>query len=360
MTCGSCHAAIARDASTTAGLIAAGGAGMTGVGAARGDQACYECHGPSTQLPYGDLTGFEVSAHAAVSTPTSGSGVKCEACHDPHASRNTGLTTYAGVMVCAQCHSASTADVSGDVWDDLQADDDPTSHHPLMAQDQTTGARMQCQNCHSTHALTAGAPLVDPHDPGPTGVWTGHSTQRSFCFRCHDGTPLPTAAQTAPWADAVLGAPRTPGGSPETTAADIQLAYADNVHGDGTPSDLAATAALLRPDMGYTTATATTLDCNTCHDPHGTSNAFALKESVVSRNGNTTVSGLSVVEIPGSGGTPAGYDMRFFCSSCHILTAASHASLVPTSEADLARFPIDCTGCHKHVLDDGSAGGTGL
>jgi predicted CXXCH cytochrome family protein len=323
----------------------------------QGDGVCYSCHGPSTALPFGDMSAFEGSAHMDVADPPSGSKVKCMACHDAHASRNTRLTTYTGFMVCVQCHNTGT-DAEPDIWSKLQLNADANAKHSLLPADQTTGARMQCQNCHSTHALTADTPLVDPHDPGPTGVWTGHGTQRSFCFRCHDGTPLPTASETAPWAGAVLGAPRTPGGSPETTAADIQLAYADNVHGDGTPGDVAATAALLRADMGYTTGT--TLDCDACHDPHGASNAFALKESVVSQSGDATVSGLSVVEATGAGGGLAGYDMRFFCSSCHVLTAASHASLVPTSEVDLARFPIDCTRCHKHMLDDGSAGGTGL
>jgi predicted CXXCH cytochrome family protein len=358
MTCGSCHRTVTNESSPTAGLIAAGDRGMTHIAGAGGDRACYICHGAASTLRYGDMTGFEVSAHSNVPDPASGSGVKCVACHDPHASRNTRLTIYADDMSCAQCHAASTPDPRApDVIAKTQLNDGSDARHPLLAQDRATGARMTCQNCHNTHVATAANPLVNPHSPGPTGVWRGDlaTDEKSFCFTCHDGEPLPTSAETSPWVGPVLG------WSGATTAVDIKVAYGDNVHGAGVPSDPATAQANLRPDMGY--AVGSVLECRACHDSHGSTNDFALNSSVTSANGATTLDGLLVYKIPAGSVTPTspvGYDLRFFCSSCHILTPQTHAALAPSDVVDLNRFPVDCTRCHKHMNASRTAGSTGL
>jgi len=55
-----------------------------------------------------------------------------------------------------------------------------------------------------------------------------------------------------------------------------------------------------------------------------------------------TVGGLLVAKAPG------GYDLRFFCSSCHLWSSAVHdsASMANTSTVS---FPMDCTACHRHL-----------
>ena len=340
-TCDTCHRPVSNVGGNTAALLGNGGVPDAVKG---GDAFCYQCHGAGSTLPYGDMTGFENSGHVNVASPATGSGVKCIACHEPHASRNTSLTTYSGYMVCTQCHSASAANPNTpDILSQFTLNPDSNSKHPILPADQAGGAAMSCQNCHNTHATSKTEPLVDPHDPGPSGQWTGSSSnQKSFCFTCHDGTPLPTAAETQPWAGAVTGQ----GGA--TTVADIKDAYATNVHGFGAHSITTTATAFLRPDMGY--GVDTVLDCNACHEPHGTINNYALKQNVTSADKSTTASGLLVYKIPAGSITPTspvGYDVRFFCSSCHLFDPATHD---PIAHTDTTQFgKTDCLSCHRHI-----------
>jgi predicted CXXCH cytochrome family protein len=348
ITCDTCHAALTRESSPAAGLVSVGGGGMSHIGGAKGDQACYTCHGPASTLKYGDMSGFEDSAHADASLePSSGSGVKCMACHDMPASRNTRLTKYTGFMVCVQCHTSSTTDpLQPDIWGKLALNDDPNAKHPLLPEDQVNGARMQCQNCHNTHAVTGTSPLVDPHDPSPAGAIPAGGTQRSFCFKCHDGAALPASQETSPWADPVLAS----GGA--TTVVDIQTAYATNVHGSGDSSPSATGTAHLRSDMGYSVGQ--TLDCDACHDPHGTPNGYALRSDVVSADGAKRLYGAIVTRIPAGSVTPTspvGYDTRYFCSTCHVWDPAEHDA---RTGAHTQSYPADCTGCHRHMKSSGT------
>jgi predicted CXXCH cytochrome family protein len=306
-----------------------------------GNGFCYSCHGVGSTLPQGDLTGFEVSGHNNVPAPPTGAGVTCDACHESHSSRNEHLNRYSGFMMCMQCHTSSASDPrEPDIWSKLQLNEDANAKHPLLPGDQTTGARMMCQNCHNTHMTTAANPLVDPHNPSPTGIWTTPRTdEKAFCFRCHDGKPLPTSAETTSWAAPVLAE------SAATTVTDIQGAYSLNVHGFGTASGPTTTTAYLRPDMGYTYNTV--LECRSCHDPHGTMNNYALQQNVVSASGNKTVSGVVVAKVPGGG-----YDLRFFCSTCHLFDSATH-DLSSMANTSTTTFPMDCTACHRHVRTNG-------
>ena len=156
--------------------------------------------------------------------------------------------------------------------------------------------------------------------------------------RQHDGDALPTSTETTPWAPAVLAR------GPKTTVPDIKSVYSTSFHGSGVTTDPVLTQSLLRPDMGYTAGQI--LDCNACHDPHGTINPFALQQKVVSANGGKTVDGMMVYKnTTGTGG----YDLRFFCATCHVFDPATrivHDSLAGTSTAT---FPSNCTNCHRHI-----------
>jgi hypothetical protein len=215
---------------------------------------------------------------------------------------------------------------------------------PRRPPTQTSPTVMGCPNCHNTHAVTHAAPLVDPHDPKP-GTWTS-TDEKSHCFRCHDGQALPTSAETTPWAGAVLAS------GAATSVTDIQLAYQRNVHGFGAESGSATTTANLRPGMGYSYDTV--LQCGACHDPHGSVNNFALRQNVTSADGSKVIKGIVVAPVPGGG-----YDLRFFCNTCHIFDPATHESLSGTSTVN---FPTDCTasGCHRHMDETGAQGGRGL
>ncbi|MDP1794931.1 MAG: cytochrome c3 family protein [Acidimicrobiales bacterium] len=314
-------------------------------GTPAGDGFCYSCHGTGSTLPRGDLTVFEGSAHATVTAPTTGAGIKCDACHESHSSRNESLNRYSGYMLCMQCHTSATQDPENpDLWSRLTLNPDSNAKHAVLPQDQTDGSAMACQNCHNTHALTRTAPLVDPHDPSP-GTWAS-TDQKAFCFRCHDGQALPTSAQTAPWADAVLAS------GAATAVTDIELAYQRNVHGFGAEPTSATTVANLRPGMGYTYDTV--LECDACHDPHGSANNFALHTSVSSADGSQVIKNVAIAPVPGGG-----YDLRFFCNTCHVFDPATHESLSGTSTVN---FPTDCTaaGCHTHMNEAGTQGNLGL
>jgi len=341
-TCMTCHKNVVLSGKAPQGLLRVNGVST-------GQQVCYQCHGASTTLPYGDMTGFEGSGHSKVPLPASGSEIACSTCHESHRSRNEGMTKYAGYMQCMQCHTSSASNPDEpDLWSGLTASEDSDSRHPLLPQDQLTGARMQCQNCHNTHATNSANPLVDPHDPSPQGTWTVSRTdEKAFCFRCHDGEPLPTAAETAPWAGAVAAR------SNAATVTNLSSAYNTNVHGFNSASGATTTTAHLRADMGY--AYAAVLECRACHDPHGGANNFALRQTVTSADGGKSVTGLLVTKIPAGSVTttsPVGYDLRFFCASCHVWDPVDHDARVGSSTSS---FPTDCVRCHRHVRTNGTA-----
>jgi predicted CXXCH cytochrome family protein len=348
-TCLSCHRAVTGLNEPAANLMRVNGTWvcMEVTGTPAGNGFCYSCHGAGSTLPRGDLSVFEGSAHATVSAPATGAGIKCDACHESHSSRNEHLNKYSGYMVCMQCHTSTTADAgSPDLWSKLTLSSDTDSGHRILPQDQTGGSAMACQNCHNTHAVTKASPLVDPHDPAPDS-WSS-ADQKSFCFRCHDGEALPTNAETAPWADAVLAS------GAATSVADIGLAYNLNIHGAAAEITSATTNAFLRPSMGYRYDTE--LQCDACHDPHASVNSFALRQDVSSADGSRVIKGVVVAPVPGGG-----YDLRFFCNTCHVFDPATHdiASMANTSTVN---FPTDCTaaGCHRHMNEAGTQGIPGL
>ena len=305
---------------------------------APGNGFCYSCHGTESTLPKGDLTAFQLSGHNNIPAPATGADIVCDACHESHSSRNEHLNRYSGFMMCMQCHtSASSNPNEADIWSKLQYNQTPNTKHPLLPSDQASGARMMCQNCHNPHLSTVTYPLVDPHDPSPAGVWTTARTdEKDYCFRCHDGQQLPTSEETTSWAAPVLAS----GGA--TVTADIKAAYQTNIHGFGVGDEgrVERIETYLRADMDYTANM--TLECRTCHDPHGTLNDFALVQNVKSASGDKTVNGVVVAPVPDGGG----YDLRFFCSSCHVFQSATHDSMAGTSTAS---FPMDCTACHSHI-----------
>ncbi|MBS3956840.1 MAG: fibronectin type III domain-containing protein [Clostridiales bacterium] len=339
LSCSSCHNPHGSvDTSETRRLLDVSGTGG-------GNALCYTCHGQGSALPAGDMRVFEGSIHnTGVEPPEGGSGVTCLACHFAHGSPSSQLLHYDdGYKGCMQCHAAASATPeTPDIQALLTFSASPSSRHDLLASDQAaTGARMACQNCHNTHAVTAQYPLVDPYDPSPQGVWTG-SSGTDHCLTCHDGT-LPTASDTLPWVLPPLG----PGG--ETTTTDIASVYLNPAHEKGNRHGAkVGNPRFLRPEMGYLPGD--TLDCRVCHEPHGAANDYVLRGDVRSADGSRVQRGLLVYEIPEALG--GGHDMRYFCKACHAMPDSEHPTV------DITAFPIDCTSCHRHVSS--SAGGNGL
>ncbi len=322
--CASCHAV--HDSETTGtvkGLLSAGGEKS-------GNPFCYACHGEATAVPRGDLHVFEASAHGTgVVEPPTGTKVICLSCHVSHSTRDASLYPYNGDDRCLGCHSTGVfGEADGDVAGRLTGADSGTRHNLLVADATTTGSRLTCANCHEPHTATATTPCVDPYEPTTAGGMDASGS--AFCLSCHDGD-LPTSADTSGWVEA----PLAEGGSSVTT--DIASMWTTNVHGDG-----ASVSPSLRADMAYEAGDS--LGCAACHDPHGSQNRYALRDSVSSQGDTMSVDAILVVPA----GT--GYDFRFLCAACHELTAASHPG-PGLGGADLSSFPIDCTasGCHTHA-----------
>jgi predicted CXXCH cytochrome family protein len=304
-----------------------------------GNGFCYKCHGVGSTLPYGDMTGFEFTGHATIPAPLTGANITCDTCHESHASRNSALLRFEGFEVCLQCHtSASSNPDEPDIYNRLTLYDASNQKHAILPQDQLTGARMTCQNCHNTHSTTKALPLVDPHNPGPTGTWLQPRTdEKAFCFTCHDGQTLPSASiDTSPWAPTVLAR----NGVNYTT--DIKTAYQTSIHGFASSADPAVATSHLRADMGYKYGDI--LECRACHDPHGTPNRTAINSRVPSADGSKIVGGLLVASATGI------RDYRFFCTACHTWDSADHdprATLAAGVPVDTTVFPVNCAACHK-------------
>lgn len=325
MACGSCHSSH-RSTTMTADPVL-----LNVDGAGTGNNACYgasECHGVGATVIGGDVTFFASSVHASV--PTSNvAGITCVTCHEPISSPNTGLLYYNSYMVCMQCHSGAISPTTPDILSLISAGDS-SSHLDLTRADQAlNGTRIACQNCHNSMRVTKAQPLANPDAPF-TSAWSG--SVNDLCFVCHDGR-FPTDAQTMPYVPSPLGS----GGT--SLSPDIQSAYQYNVHGYAVTTS--TTNPYLRPEMGYTTGM--TLGCATCHDGHGTVNAYELRQNVKSADGATMRTGRLVYKMT------TGADFRFFCSACHDLTPANHLA---ASGVSISAFPTNCmaAGCHRHTM----------
>ena len=329
LVCSSCHDVHSAAASDTVkGLISSRGKKS-------GNEFCYSCHGASAgSVPGGDLRGFQDSAHnAGVVAPPTGTKVVCLSCHVAHSTREAALDPYSGDDRCLRCHQAGAfSDTSVDILQRLSGPGPDTRHDLLAADSSATGSRLACENCHEPHTASVTTPCVDPYNPSTTGGMS--AAGNAFCLKCHSGA-LPRSTDTSPWAAAPLAA----GGA--TNTVDIAAAWATNFHSGGSVSTTAG--ANLRPGMGFSAGD--TLVCGDCHDPHGSPNRFTLLDTVRAKTGTMTADALLVVPVGGGG-----VDLRFFCSSCHDLSASTHPGPAQGG-ADLSVYPLDCTasGCHRHV-----------
>jgi predicted CXXCH cytochrome family protein len=206
-------------------------------------------------------------------------------------------------------------------------------HHPIAATEQDAGTRaVECSSCHNVHLArqadsATGGPLVDPADTSVPWIvtWvdgTAPATKGdidAFCVRCHvdpaDTQPIPPGP-TVPYTVRL--------------ADDSGPASAD---ADGTLHDTFTADDWLTLSPHGPTAPLGGIACTACHDPHGSSNAYLLREAVSSVDGQTTSTVTGFNGLPGAAGA-----LQTLCQTCHPSLPA---------DTDHAGTPL-CTECHTH------------
>jgi predicted CXXCH cytochrome family protein len=359
LSCGDCHTAHRspeEDTSLLRVLEADGTFRYSPPGDPIGNDFCYACHGADSTLPapFGDHSGFQDAAHdrndPSLPLPMSGSGIRCLACHEPHGSDSPRLIagpadTGEQEGVCFRCHtsaavpSAFGTTVAG-AFSARENDYSTTDgngireyHHPIGPLEQDAGTRaVECSSCHNVHLADSvdsatGSQIVDPRDTSVPWIvtWDGTGAPATkgdvggFCLTCH--------------VDPTTTAPIPPGPNTPYTVGLTDDSGAATDDADGTPHDTFTAADWLTLSPHGPSATDGGIACTACHDPHGSSNAYLLREAVASPDGATTAIVTGFNGLAGDAAT-----LQTFCQTCH-------ASL-PT-DADHTGTPL-CTQCHSH------------
>lgn len=266
--------------------------------------------------------------------PASGTGISCEACHQPHGSslgsllktdpNSDGTTITADdKSQCYECHSGASADkryLGKDVYDNTT--DNP---HALTSSTNTnasypgvTGQAGQCANCHDPHGSANGTSKVSMktlrgvYNDGKTSYTAGDF---ALCFACHNNTSA-------------------------NSKYDIQSQYNDIEGGHYIKT------------AGGNLAVGSKLPCEDCHSLHGSANnnKYALNDNLGSNLGDgrneclachqtgKVVEGITMSAPPSSvpehaaGNTTA-------CLNCH---GSAHA---PTP--GVSKGGVDCNTCHS-------------
>lgn len=261
-----------------------------------GDTFCYGCHGSASALPapFGDHALFETSIHATdgrVDPSTPETDLKCSACHEPHASDYPYLTRANEEDLCFTCHTAAnptTANgsnpevVFGAVANDYTPGAVRIYHHPVAESEQAGGTRVvECASCHNSHLVNRTETASDPAraramdsgwrfewDTG-SGLYNRSPNATAYCGTCHVG-PTVTAPLT-PGVDVPYDVRLADDGAHDRFAVGT---YLSSAHGD--PSYVSGSYDACPPGEPCNLA------CTACHDFHGSTNAFMLRERITS------------------------------------------------------------------------------
>ena len=325
-----------------------------------GNAFCYACHDALSPLPApnGAHDAFETSAHNTdtdVPFPASGSEIKCLACHEAHGSDQPalGMQGKPEEAACLTCHTTTTPNTSGgttppwpETWpgSDIVAafatpNDTSTAdgngvrifHHPIAEAEQGGGTRRaECSSCHNSHLVDAAdtattskisdpanvrSPLSELYVTWDTtmGYMNAGPEMTTFCTRCHvsPATTAPIAAGTFVPFDIALV-------NDAGTDADTRT------HDKFTAAEWAADSP--HADAGLT--------CTACHDFHGSTNAYVLRERIDDFDSTavTTTTGFTALDTAADRTAIQG-----FCLSCHQDRGTGHGGNKL------------CTECHSHT-----------
>ena len=166
----------------------------TGTPQYAGNAFCGACHTVRANSSFMGLAVFAQTAHARIATPTTGTGIICNACHDPHGSSiapmirstlatpsapSTATVTANDRSLCFGCHAASLGTWTGSAsYAAAHASSSATvaitGEWPAPGASRRVG---ECQSCHNpTGSLDASGVLV------PRLL---AETQPALCYGCH-------------------------------------------------------------------------------------------------------------------------------------------------------------------------------
>lgn len=278
-------------------------------------------------------------------SPSSGTGISCNACHGEHGSSlakllklnpNNDTTNVSGddKTQCYECHTGASADnryLGKSVYDNAAY-----NPHSLTSSTKTnasypnvTGQAGQCTNCHDPHGSANGTSQVSMktlrgvYNDGKTSYTAADFT---FCFGCHNNTSA-------------------------NSKYDIQTPYNDSLGGHYIKT------------AGGSLAVGSKLPCEACHTLHGSgnNNKYLMKDSLGSNLGDgrneclachTTgkvVEGLTMSAPPST--VPEHTGTTTACLSCH---GSSHAPNPGVSNGG-----VDCSTCHSSIVTPMSSTSSG-
>lgn len=341
ITCSDCHTPHRLRTEDTWLLRVSDGAGgylYSTAASPIGNQFCYACHGSTSTYPapYADHSAFDTSIHntsAQVPNPSpapaapdgtgTSSNIKCLDCHEQHSSDQTHLTLngLSQEALCYSCHTQGTPNTSGgqsppwtggpfvgsNVYNDFNGTPNDYSttdgngiriyHHPIATAEQAGGTRqVECVSCHNSHIADQndGATTSKAADPTQvtlmsskwlfgwdftSGYLNRGSNVTQYCTTCHV-SPTTTAPINAganvPYDVRMVNDTST---DADTNVHDKFAAseWSTSRHGDPSalPNSYPGCA-----NRGLT-ASQCVVTCTSCHDFHGSSNAYMLRQNVV-------------------------------------------------------------------------------
>lgn len=324
---------------------------------------CLACHDPAGSgpaQPFSDLqtpptidsTAWVASSHNAGGRSCFGDGTS--GCHATgHGSEkrklgalNAGTAPTAPAQeeegICFNCHDSngpSSIDMQslfsqtvGWVTEAVRAGGDTTSlrndRHDVQDSIQaTSGAQIECTDCHDPHTATSALPYrldpdaTDGRQPGTGQVRSGADTLTEFCLDCHDGS-LPTGVS-----------------EPAGTGYLTNIMQTDSSDGMG----MGAGNANLMTGIGW--ADSDTMPCFACHEVHVSPDFFHGLDTLkakdgtplpwydISKQGDTlqTVWNYSITDNSLNNSLINGY---YWCNACH--------------DQSMGDNKTNCFACHFH------------
>lgn len=274
---------------------------------------------------------------------------------------DTPATGYEQENLCYQCHTSPQPNTSGGTnpynvftgyVNSYSAGYVTIRHHPVdNARDQANGTRVvECVSCHDVHVVnqtntTTTSKIVDPANTKNLWIIQSDVTAPDYntlgiyiwCEKCHVNAtttqPIITGFAVPYTIKMVNDADYNNGSTVphDSFRIDDGTFGFNNSGGKGDAHGARAGNPTFRPGSKYY-AGYPPMPCTDCHDFHGTSNAWNLRETINDGVSSVTVTGITTVD--DGKGKPNYNKMLSWCRACH-------------TQSNMAGNAL-CTKCHRH------------